>query len=280
MTFSGLFTKIFLDIVNDRVNLPSLPDIAIRLRKALANEDYTIDVLARIIQTDASVSAYLLNVANSSLYRTRAKATDIPSAIRIMGVSAVRNLVTAYSLRSIAVFKKIAIKKQLDRHWKKSAYQAAIAHAVAKLIKSVDPERALLAGLLQAVGALPVLMKLDESRLDSPSDQQIEAALDIYSGKVGVLLAQKWELDDELVAVIKNGGNLAYDGGAEIDLVDVVNIARLLSQIGSGKINWPRLEDSPCLQKFSDDGLTLPASMRLLKEAQEDINELKSILAR
>ena len=197
-----------------------------------------------------------------------------------MGVTTVRNLITAYSLKSIAVCHKSAIKKNLDLHWKKSAYQAAIAHAVARKIKNIDPDRALIAGLLQGVGALPVLMKLEESNFDDPTEQEIELALASYTAKVGSLLAQKWELDDELKTVIKNYANLAYDGGDEIDLVDVVNIAKLLSQIGSHDIKWPRLEDSPCLRKFSAEGLTLKASLSLLKEAQEDINEVRAIFAR
>ncbi len=275
---SGLFTKIFQDIIHDRVSLPHLPDIAIKLRKALSNDNYSIDIIARVIQTDVSASAYLLNIANSALYKTHASASDIQSAIRIMGTSSVRNLINVYAFRSIIVTEKATTKKYLNAHWQRSAYQAAIAHAIAKMTKNIDSDKALLAGLLQGVGALPILMKLDESNRINPTEQEIEIALDAYSTKVGIVLAKKWQLSEELQLVIKNSNNLFYDGGEGIDLVDVVNIAGLLSQIGSHKIQWPRLEDSPCLRKFCDGGLTLAISMELLKEAQADISEIKKIL--
>ena len=275
---SGLFTKIYQDIINDRVSLPHLPDIAIKLRKAIAGNNYTIDTLARVILTDANVCAYLLNIVNSPIYKTRAEATDIQAVIRIMGVSSVRNLVTVYALRSMANSQNHFMKKHLNIHWKKSAYQAAIAHALAKKFQGIDTERALLAGLLQSVGGLPVLMKIEESMQEVPTDEEVDTALDAYSGKVGNLLAQKWGLDEELQLVIKNRGNLAYSSGDEIDLVDVVNIARLLSQIGSHNIHWPKIEETPCLQKYNSEGLTLKDSLLLLKEARDDINRVKKFL--
>lgn len=275
---SGLFTKIYKDIINDQVNLPHLPDVAIKLRKVLADDNYSVDVIARLIQTDASASAYLLNIANSMLYKTRVTASDIPSAIRIMGISSVKNLINVYAFRSITATDNASTQKHLNAYWQKSAYQAAIAHAIAKMVKGVDADMALLAGLLQSVGALPILMKLDGTTMSSLNDEDVEAALTAYTAKVGVVLAQKWHLEEALQNVIKYAENYAYDGGATIDLVDVVNIAKLFSQIGSKNIQWPRIEDAPCLKKFCKDGLTLAYSMELLKEAQNDIKETKKIL--
>lgn len=275
----GVFTKIYQDIIQDRVKLPHLPDVSIKLRKALSNDNYSIDVIAKIILADVGASAYLLSVANSLMYKTLAEAKDIPSAIRIMGVSSVRNLIDVYALKSISFSDKSLAKKFLNGHWQRSTYQAAIAHVIAKMTKNIDADKALLAGLLQGVGVLPVLMKLDENELNDLSAQTIQASLDVYAAKVGIVLAKKWGLDEDLKNVIKNLDNFSYDSGDGIDLVDVVNIARLLSQIGSQKINWPHMEDAPCLRKFNEEGLTLASSIILLKEAQSDINEIKAILA-
>ena len=277
-TTSGIFTRIYQDIINDQVSLPHLPDITIKLRKALSNDNYSIDTIARVIQTDVSSSAYLLNIANSALYKTRASPTDIQSAIRIMGISSVRNLINAHALRSITLTDKTTTKKYLNAHWQRSAYLAAIASAISKKFRNIGSDQALLAGLLSGVGALPILMKLDENDLVNITDQDIQLALNTYTAKVGIVLAKKWQLNDDLQLVIKNSGNLSYDSGEGIDLVDVVNIARLLSQIGSRKIQWPRLEDSPCLRKFCQDGLTMETSMELLREARADIGEIKKIL--
>ena len=279
MSISGLFTKIYRDIINDQVSLIRLPDVVNRLRKALSDQDITIDTLARVIQTDVGASAYLLNIANSPAYRTRVKASDIQSAIRMMGIPNFSNLITVYAVRSLVNSKDPTALKFMKSHWQRSAYRAAIANAIAKLTNGVNPDKALLAGLLQNVGALPILTRLQSDQMEGLSADEIDLALETYAGKVGVVLAQKWELDEEFKAVIKNARNLAYDGGDKTDLVDVVNIAQLLSQIGDPGTKWPRLEETPCLMKFGEDGLTMETSLSLLKQAQEDINEIKQVLS-
>ena len=84
--------------------------MAMKLRQAIQRDSYTIDTLARIVQADATASAYLLNIANSPLYLTRVKADDIGSAIRILGVPTLSNLVTAYTLKNMVVSKNKMIK--------------------------------------------------------------------------------------------------------------------------------------------------------------------------
>jgi len=279
VTISGLFTKIYRDIINDQVSLIRLPDVVIRLRKTLSQQDITIDTLARVIQTDVGASAYLLNIANSAAYRTRVEASDIQSAIRMMGIPTFSNLITVYAVRSLVDSKDPATLRYLKLHWQRSAYRAAVASAIAKMTDRVDPDKALLAGLLQDVGALPILMKLQTDQLNRLSAHEIDQALETYAGKIGVVLAQKWELDEDFKAVIKNAGNLSYDGGDKTDLVDVVNIAELLSRIGDPGIKWPRLEETPCLIKFGEAGLTMETSLALLKQAQSDINEIKRVLS-
>ena len=279
MSNSGLFTRIYRDIVNDQVSLIRLPDLMIRLRKVLSRHNMTFDMLARVIQTDVGASAYLLNIANSPAYKTRVKANDIQSAIRIIGVSNFSNLVTAYAVRSLVKSNHTATMNFLKVHWQRSAYRAAIAHAIAKLTDQVDADKALLAGLLQDVGAIPILMKLQDDQLKSLTDEEINDALENYSSKVGIVLAKKWELDEELASVIRNAKNLSYDGGDKTDLVDVVIIAKLLSQISDRETKWPRMEETPCLRKFGTEGLTIETSFSLLKQAREDIHQVRRALA-
>ncbi len=279
MSVSGLFTKIYRDIVNDQVNLIRLPDVVVRLRKTLSEQDVTIDIVARVIQTDVGASAYLLNIGNSPAYRSRVKASDIQSAIRMMGIPTFSSLIMAYAVKSLVTSKNPVTLRYMKSHWQKSAYRAAIASAIAKMTDRVDPGKALLAGLLQDVGALPILTKLQTDQLDNLTAEEVELALATYAGKVGVVLAEKWELDEDFRAVIKNARNLTYDGGDKTDLVDVVNIARLLSHIGEPGMTWPRLEETPCLMKFGEAGLTMETSLALLKQAQDDINEIKRVLS-
>ncbi len=278
MSLSGLFSKIYLDIVNDRLSLPSMPEIVVRLRDILSGDDYSISSLARVVQTDVGLSAYLMNISNSPLYRTWVKVTDVDSAIRMMGISAFSNVINVYALKSLSGQDQLKNRALIKEYWKMSAYRAAIAAALSRQLKGIDENRALLAGLMQDVGVLPVFMKLDEDQLQDLPLEEAMLALQEYSTKIGVVLARNWQMDEALLEVIQNAGNYAYAGSDKLDMVDIANIARLLSQIGSKKINWPNIDEAPCLRRFSEEGLSYEHSLELLKEAREDIQEIRQVI--
>ncbi len=278
MSLSGLYSKIYLDIINDRVQLPSMPEIVVRLRDILSKDDYTTINLARVVQADIGLSTYLINISNSPVYRTRVKATNVESAIRMMGISAFSNIINTYALKSLTDTGALKNKTLIREFWKLSAYRAAISAALSRQLKGIDENRALLSGLIQEVGVLPVLMKLKEDQFEGlPLDQAI-SDLQEYSTKIGTLIARKWNFDDELLTVIENAGNYAYPGSNQVDLVDIANMSRLLSQIGSKNIQWPDIDQAPCLNRFNQLGLNYENILQLLKEAKEDIQAIRQVL--
>lgn len=278
MSLSGLFARIYSDIVNDKLSIPAMPDVVLRLQKMIRSDNYTMETLARAVQVDIGLSAYLVNIANSPLYRTRVKAVDVESAIRVIGVKAFTNLVNGYAIHSLVDKRELKTRPMLRKIWQASAYRAAIAGAISRQVESVDENRALLAGLLQDVGLLPVLMKAPAQDLPAEADEPALAELQKYGARVGAVIASQWKLDDELAEVIRNSGNFAYPGGESIDLVDVTNIARLLSQIGNKQMQWPRLDQAPCLRRFGEEGLTYENALALIKQAREDIHAISRVL--
>lgn len=278
MSLSGLFARIYSDIVNDKLSIPAMPDVVLRLQKIIRNDNYTVNTLARAVQVDIGLSAYLVNIANSPLYRTRVKAVDVESAIRVIGIKAFTNLVNGYAMHSLVDKRELKTRPMLRKIWQASAYRAAIAGAISRQLRTIDENRALLAGLLQDVGLLPVLMKAPVEELPAEADETALTELQEYGARVGAVIASQWQLDNELTEVIRNSGNYAYPGGESIDLVDVTNIARLLSQIGNKQMHWPRLDQAPCLRRFGHEGLSYEQALALIKEAREDIQAISQVL--
>ena len=65
---SGMFSQIFRDVLADRANLPSMPDVALRIRAAMQRPNNSAATVARVVQSDPGTSAYLIRIANSALY--------------------------------------------------------------------------------------------------------------------------------------------------------------------------------------------------------------------
>jgi HD-like signal output (HDOD) protein len=70
------------EIDANRLILPTLPDIALKVRDIVSKGDASASELANMIVTDAALSARLIQVANSPLYRGTKEVKNIQMAYR------------------------------------------------------------------------------------------------------------------------------------------------------------------------------------------------------
>ena len=66
-TVNDFLTYIHTEIKNNRLVLPSLPDVAIKVREVINKGEATSAQIAEIISTDAVIAARLIQIANSPL---------------------------------------------------------------------------------------------------------------------------------------------------------------------------------------------------------------------
>jgi HD-like signal output (HDOD) protein len=109
---------LFSAIDSNRLTLPTLPEVAIQVRNAVETENSTAKEVADIIATDAALSARMLQVANSPLYRGRVQIDSLQMAVARLGVRLVRSLVVSLIMQQIfqatndLLDKKILAKEQ------------------------------------------------------------------------------------------------------------------------------------------------------------------------
>ena len=86
-------TGILEDLASDRLVLPSLPDVVLRVRRELERPDSSADGLARAVATDPALGAQLLRVANSAFYFGQAPVGDLQRAVVRLGNGVVQQVV-------------------------------------------------------------------------------------------------------------------------------------------------------------------------------------------
>ena len=69
------------DLENNRLPLPTLPEVAIRVRETVDNINASITEVSQIIETDAALSARIIQVANSALYRGLSSPDSVQAAV-------------------------------------------------------------------------------------------------------------------------------------------------------------------------------------------------------
>ena len=89
------------DVAADRLKLPSLPDIALRIREVLSNRVCDNQRVADLLSTDPSAAAKILKIANSPLCRDVSTIIDLREAAARIGMHTVSELVICFSLKDL-----------------------------------------------------------------------------------------------------------------------------------------------------------------------------------
>src|SRR3990167_7423268 len=72
-------------IDNDELVLPTLPEVALKVREAAEDPDIGIAQLSKVIGNDAALTARIVKVVNSPLLRTNKEITDLQMAVARLG---------------------------------------------------------------------------------------------------------------------------------------------------------------------------------------------------
>ncbi len=65
---AGLVEEFDRSLADDNLELPSLPEVALKIRKALADENVSVTEIARLIGSDPALAARILKTSNSALF--------------------------------------------------------------------------------------------------------------------------------------------------------------------------------------------------------------------
>ncbi len=273
-----LLKRIAESIRDGSLELPSLPDIAIQVRMAIGKPELDIRQLATLVQQDPGLAAYLMKVSHSVIYNRGQPASNVQMAIHRLGLDTTRELTMGYALKALFMINDTAIKKRLRDCWQRSVHTAALAHVIARHC-GFDPERALLAGLLQDIGALPILANLKDFPELREDESLLGQLLSEFTGKINGLILHHWKFDHELVLAALNRENWQRDTARSADLCDLILIARYHTFLSEGQHKGlPQLCSLPAFSRLGLKEADPALGFAFLKEAEEEIAELREAL--
>ncbi|WP_028484963.1 HDOD domain-containing protein [Thioalkalivibrio sp. ALE17] len=218
-----LFGSIYTHAYSGELALPQLPEVALHLQQALKDPDVSIAEATRIIEEDPSVAGRLLSVANSPAMGSRREVSRLQDAVARLGLERTRQLVMALAMHQVFIHRDSPYHDLLERLWRRSARIAAISCVLADQCEAVDPQTALLAGLLHRVGALPVIAEVARTHPER-TPEEVERVLFRLEGLIGELVAQQWDLSSDIIDAIRDSGG-PENPEAPV-LTDIVRIAR------------------------------------------------------
>jgi len=261
----------------DKLVIPCLPDVALKLRSAI-QKDIGIQEAVQIINFDSVISSRLIQIVNSPLYRAVNPITNSLDAVSRLGLDTTRNLVTSISIQNLFKSKNKETKLKVHELWKKSIEVSSISYTLAVLTKKANPDEALLAGLTHNIGALPILIFADSLNQNEYSEQDLKHTIKTLQGLIGSLILKEWGFPENLQVIPKNIEKWYGNEQGELDISDVVLLAKYHSYIGSeNSQQLPAIYTLPAFQKLGNNELTPDMSLQTLNDAKQQIAEAMSL---
>jgi HD-like signal output (HDOD) protein len=219
------------ELSKGKVELPSFPDIALRVRKVLSDDNVTQDMVVRVVGSEPALAARLMQIGNSAALNFSGKPiTELRTAISRMGFNMVRSAAIAFAMSQLK--KQDALKgleKPLEDLWKRSAAVAAMSYAVARRYSKVNPDTALLGGLLHGIGQLYILTRSAQHPGLFANQAAYTAIVRDWHSAIAKALLENWEMAEEVIAAVSNFEDLERSHSGPVDLTDVVTVGNLLA---------------------------------------------------
>ncbi len=250
---------IVAQIKNDELVLPTLPEIALRVREVAEDANATIPQLSQIIAQDPALSARIIKVTNSPLIRASSPVTDLSTAISRLGIDFTSNLAIGLAMEQMFQATHDIIDKRMRECWARAMEVASSAQVLARHFTKLQPDQAMLAGLVHQIGMLPILAYA-ENHSDLLNDSfSLDMVLEKLHPSLGSYILRSWEFSPQLVNVPKEYLNLQHQADSA-DYCDLVQVATLQSYDGSdhplAKINRGALGSYQRLGLDADEEVT------------------------
>ncbi|WP_199610740.1 HDOD domain-containing protein [Flocculibacter collagenilyticus] len=193
------------EYINNAVNVFSLPDACVRIKSLIDDDTSDIEDIAEVINYDPALTAKLLRLANSALYNFPSQVDTIAKALQIIGLKGVYDFVIADGVAT-ALSKVVTNVIDLDRFWQQSVFTALVCKKLGEELRTEEPERLFVAGLLHNVGELVVLESTPATALnceavtaDNYPWQVQQQQLNMTYVQVTAALLSEWQLPEKII---------------------------------------------------------------------------------
>ncbi|KAI2693781.1 MULTISPECIES: HDOD domain-containing protein [unclassified Pseudomonas] len=254
---SELADKVQQDLVaainNDDLVLPTLPEVALQIRKAAEDPEISVSALSKVIGRDTALSARLIKVVNSPLLRATQEVTDLHTAITRLGVNYSSNLAIGLVMEQIFNARSEVVEQKMREVWRKSLEIAGISYALCRRYTQLKPDQAALGGLVHQIGVLPILTYAEDHNELLADSISLNHVIDQIHPLIGDKLLRVWDFPEKLVKL--PGQYLDFQRDSErVDYVDVVQVASLYCHKGTDHpIARVNAFDVPAFKKLGID---------------------------
>ena len=252
-------------LVDDVIQLVSLPDIYHKLEEAIEDPNMSLDHVAELLGGDPDLTLRLMGIANSCLFGFPAKVETLSRAVTLIGTRQLRDIV----LVTVVVKRLGQLEIELmdmSMFWRHSVSTGVIARVLATYRREKNVERYYAVGLLHDIGKVLLYLKLPEEMVavkqymdDKKVSQEVaeRECLGFDHAQVGGALLESWDLADSLHVVVTSHHSPSAAGEWDVD-AGIVHVADVIANA----VNWNGSGQQivPALSPAAWDSIDVPES--------------------
>lgn len=199
-------------IINSIKDLPAMPQVVLEIQNMLLATDISVKRISDLVETDQSIAAKVLKIANSAYYGMSGKIGTIQQASRVLGLMGLSEVVTLAGTERVLGGKLPGYGYDSEDLWKHSL---AVAYGSKVLANLVDPgicNTAHIAGLIHDAGKIILDKFVVEKRTEINAFMEIEqktfldAEIRFFGfnhAEVASEICKKWKFPDIMSYAIK-----------------------------------------------------------------------------
>lgn len=270
-----LTLQIYEDLNAERLLLPSLPDVALRIGQAVNEDDSDARSIANLIETDPAIALKIVKAANSARYGGISQIATVTEAVARLGLHNTRFLVVTFALRELFRTESKRLEKRMLSLWEHCRRVAALSQVLGDRVGGFNSHEALLAGLVHDIGCLAVIAYARDFPEVTDNPAALESSIQTLRGQLSGMILSTWQLPEALVTAAKEAENWYRDHSGPADYADLVIVAQLHEGVG-GDIDPGKV---PALARLGLSPAEIDRGLELLHDAHEEVAAAKRLLA-
>ena len=266
------------ELSGGKIELPGFPHIVMRVQKVLGDANADAGRIVKVLGSEPVLASQIIRVANSAaLNPAGARVTDLRAAVARVGLDTVRSATIAFAMRQLRDAPLLkGLEAPLGVLWRRSVLVASLSCVVARRLTTVNPDTALLAGLLQGIGRLYLLTRASGHRTLFADQASYQAIEQDWHLSIAAALLENWGIADEIVQAVHDSENLERDTRGPLTLTDVLIVGAILAE----HHNQPQVLQAQvhCAKPLQRLRLDAAACEAFIAESATDIESLREAL--
>jgi len=218
-------------------DLPTIPVVATQVLSLLDKSDINIDEVADLMLTDQVMTARVMKMVNSPIYRPSQEITSLKRALVYLGLRHIREIALTSSF--ISAFEDKGGVIDISTFWAHAFGVGMVSKIIAEKIRYPDIEKAYLSGIIHDIGEVVLSYYQPETfagilaTIKAKPVHLIDVELEVFQTthtQIGYCIAEKWNFPEAYREVILYHHTPREATGDPV-LCSIVNLADLFCSV-------------------------------------------------